>query len=277
MKIVITGAKGQLGQEMQLAFKSEKIFPFNKTTLDVTKERVVNEVVSRIKPDIIIHSAAYTNVEKAETEPEKAFETNLIGTVNIAKAAEKTKAQLLFLSTDYVFDGKKTSPYEVNDNKNPLNIYGLSKSAAEDAAIYLCEATKVIRISWLVGQYGNNFVNKMLQLASHQKQINVVNDQIGLPTFTADLVKTMKQLLYVKPGVYHVANQGCCSWYELARELYRLKKVNPDLVQPVSSEQYIQKARRPNYSVLSLNSLREVGVQMPRKWNDALQALMKGE
>ena len=278
-KVLVTGAKGQLGSDLVqiLTLSGYQVFGLGRTDLDITKEEEVNNVISQIQPDIIIHSAAYTHVDKAETESDFAFYINAIGTRNIAIAAEKIQSKLVYISTDYVFDGSSTIPYHEFSPVSPINIYGSSKLAGENMVRDFHSKYFIVRTSWVFGINGNNFVKTMLELSKEKEQLKVVNDQIGSPTYTIDLSKCILQLMEsTKYGIYHVSNTGSCSWYEFAKEIFnQIKK--PIKLEPCSTDEFPRKAKRPKYSVLDHLSLRINQFSPMPTWKDALTRFLFDE
>lgn len=275
MKILVTGASGQLGQYIQQFFFQSKnsfeLFPFNKKTLDVTNLEMVLNKIEECRPDVIIHGAAFTQVDEAEVKIDKTYQINAIGTRNIAIASEKVGAKLIYISTDYVFNGKKSGAYNEYDVVSPLGVYGLSKKAGEDFVKSFSSRWFIIRTAWLYGAYGTNFVKTMLNLATKDEPLKVVNDQIGSPTYARDLVEFIFQLLQTELyGIYHVSNCGYCSWYEFAQSIFRAAGLNIE-VNPCSSNEFPRRAPRPAYSVLDHMAIRINGFQDLRTWQEALQ------
>jgi dTDP-4-dehydrorhamnose reductase len=278
IKVLITGAQGQLGQELAIHLKQEpfEVFGYGRERFDITNQAQVNQVVDEIKPDIIVHCAAYTKVDDAEKEQDLAFLINAIGTRNIAISSEKYGSKLVYFSTDYVFNGEENKPYTEFDNTNPLGVYGKSKLAGEHFVRDFHSKFFIVRTSWVFGKYGNNFVKTMLRLGQEKEQISVVNDPIGCPTYTLDLAKFIIQLIQTeKYGIYHVSNSGNCSWYEFAKEIFRISGL-PTSVVPITTEQFPRPAPRPKYSVFEHLALRLNGFPELRKWEDALADFLKG-
>lgn len=277
MKVMVTGAGGQLGRELsvQLQAAGYEVHAFDRKRLDITDANRVHNTVIKVKPNAIIHAAAYTAVDDAEQESDRAYRTNAIGTRNIAAAAEETGAKLVYISTDYVFDGEKDTPYREYDTPNPVNEYGRSKLAGERFVQLLCGRWYIVRVSWLYGAYGNNFVRTMLTLAAERRKLQVVDDQRGSPTYTADAARFISALIATPYyGIYHATNSGSCSWYELAREIFALKGLDTE-VEPVPTEHYPRPARRPRYSVLDPMAIRAEGFAPMRHWRDALKDFIR--
>ncbi|WP_050943048.1 dTDP-4-dehydrorhamnose reductase [Bacillus methanolicus] len=277
LKILITGSNGQLGKELerQLSF-SHIVVSLAKHNLDITSKEDVEKIISNMKPQIIIHAAAFTAVDQCETYRKKAFETNSLGAFYVAQAADKVDARLFYISSDYVFDGNKQSPYLEEDEPNPQSIYGLSKWLGEELILPFHHVT-VIRTSWLYGHEGKNFVKTMLELAKKNRTIQVVNDQIGSPTYVKDLSETIIHLFDKKNGIYHVSNSGSCTWYEFAKAIFEEAGFNPKYVLPTTTEEYGAIAPRPRFSVLGHNALLRETVKIPRPWNEALKEFIRKE
>ena len=243
--VMVTGAKGQLGSELVTLLKLSgyQVFGLGKSDLDIINVEEVNKIIAFINPDIIIHCAAYTQVDKAESEPDLAFLINAIGTRNIAIAADRNQSKLVYISTDYVFDGKSTKPYHEFSPVSPINTYGSSKLAGEMMVRYFHSKFFIVRTSWVFGMYGNNFVKTMLQLSKEKDQLKVVNDQIGCPTYTVDLSTCIVQLMKTnKYGIYHVCNTGSCTWFEFAKEIFRQTNHSVKL-EPCTTEEFQKESK----------------------------------
>lgn len=264
MKVLVTGANGMLGQDLCPVFEDNGLYviPMGREDLDVTDYKGAKAVIERIKPQIIVHLAAYTNVDKAEDEPEKAFKINETGALNIAKISKELGAIMVYVSTDYVFDGTKNSSYTPDDTLNPINKYGLSKLRGEEAVKNNTDKYYIVRTSWLYGLSGKNFVETMISLSTKQNEIKVVDDQAGCPTYTVDLSMGILRTIGKPFGIYHIANEGETTWYDFAKEIFRLKNIQTELI-PCTTEEFPRKAKRPKYSVLQ-NS-----IEM-RPWREAL-------
>ncbi|MDQ0339459.1 dTDP-4-dehydrorhamnose reductase [Caldalkalibacillus uzonensis] len=272
-KVLVTGANGQLGYDMIKVFNSKEfdVVGFGKSELNVANQDLVNEIIYNVKPDIVIHCAAYTNVDQAETEPNKAFLVNAIGARNIAVATERFGAKLVYISTDYVFDGQKKEPYHEFDQPCPINIYGKSKLAGEQYVRDFHSRYFIVRTSWVYGKNGNNFVKTMLKLAKEKKALKVVNDQKGCPTYTVDLANVILELVRSeKYGIYHVTNSGSCTWYEFANTIFEHANINVN-VEACTTKDFPRPAMRPANSILDHLSLRLNGYKEVRHWKDALQ------
>lgn len=277
MKILITGAKGQLGYKIKelLACEHKSILT-DRAEMDIADLKTVESVILETRPDFVIHTAAYTKVDQAEAEVDLCRKINIVGTKNIAWVCQKIGASLIYISTDYVFDGQKKSPYLESDKANPLNVYGQTKFEGEKIVATFVKNYYIIRTAWLFGESDPenprpNFVQTMLQLASEKSVLKVVSDQIGSPTYTKDLTEAISQILIQKPvaGIYHFSGEGECSWYDFAKEIFRLKSIDINL-QPIASADYPQKAHRPRYSYLSKEKIqKELSVKV-RNWRQML-------
>lgn len=275
--ILVTGSGGQLGKEISLLLKSNDInfFAYDRDQLDITNIETLERVFEKNKPKIVYHCAAYTAVDAAEDEGSEQNElVNVLGTENIAKMCQKYNSTLIFISTDYVFDGKeRDNGYLETDITNPINAYGRAKQEAEQIVQQYCSKFYIIRTSWVFGQYGKNFVYTMMTLAEKNDKITVVNDQIGRPTWTKSLAEFMIFLTkkHASYGIYHFANEGTCTWYEFAKEIL---KNQPVKIEPVTSDIFKQKAMRPTFSVLSLEKTNATGFQNI-SWQEALEKFKK--
>ncbi len=279
MKILVTGAKGQLGSAIVQELKKrgyKNIFPIDKDDLDISHEEEVNELVLKLKPDVIMHNAAYTQVDKAEKEQELVYKINVLGSKYLAYASKIINAKFVFISTDYVFDGKGNNFYEIDDKKNTLSVYGKSKSCAEDIIINLLDKYFIVRTSWVFSKTGNNFINTILKLISQgKKELNVVSDQIGSPTYADDLANLLINMIESeKYGIYHATNEGICSWAELA--LFVVNELKLDVkINFVSTKEYeklvLNQAKRPLNSRLSKKSLLINGFSLLPSWQDAVR------
>jgi len=269
MRVTILGASGLLGKELMRHWLGDELVGLGSKDADLRDADRVSEAVEKSRPDWIVLSAAYTNVDGCENHPELAFAVNRDGPVNVARVAKRIGAKLLFLSSDYVFDGKKTSPYEAEDRRDPRSVYGRSKAEAEVQLLEMLPEVCIARTSWLFGTGGKCFPDTILKLASSRPALDVVNDQRGDPTYAVDLAKAIIELCRKDAsGIVHVTNAGECSWFEFAREIIRGAGLATE-VRPVSSEQMTRPAPRPAYSVLSAKSLQAHGISMPT-WQDAL-------
>ena len=272
MRVTVFGASGLLGQELVRAAEARgaKLTALSSKDADLRDHARVEQVIRDSRPEWIILSAAFTDVDGCEANPDLALAVNCQGAVHVAQAARKVGLHLMFLSTDYVFDGTKGSPYEISDPRNPINVYGESKARAEERLLEMVSDVCIVRTSWLFGHGGRCFPATILKLAATRPEISVVNDQRGSPTFTHDLAPTVIQLCdQGARGIVHATNSGDCTWYEFAKEIMRMSGL-PAAVKPVSTAEFPRPARRPAYSVLSAASLAAHGIQMP-SWQDALR------
>lgn len=279
MKILVTGNAGQLGHDVVNDARARGIdaIGVDVAEMDITDQTQVEEMISRGNYDAVVHCAAWTAVDKAE-DPE-LFDTvravNATGTGYIAKVCRELDIPLMYFSTDYVFDGQGTRPWQPDDPKNPLNVYGLTKSEGED---FVLQNPKnyILRISWVFGANGTNFIKTMLRLAENHDHLTVVNDQVGLPTYTLDLARLAVDMIQTdKYGTYHVANTGeYISWYDFAREIFRQAGRKID-VEPVTSDQYPAAAKRPSNSRMDLSRVEEEGFEPLPSWQDALARYLK--
>ena len=274
--ILITGSNGQLGTEL-CHLLDERNISYTATDsaeMDITDKDAVDAVFQAVKPTFVFHCAAYTAVDKAEDEGKELDEKiNVSGTKNIAEAAEAAGAVLVYISTDYVFDGTNAGEYPVDAETNPKNEYGRTKLAGEQLVQSICSNYYIIRTSWVFGQYGHNFVYTMRRLAETYPILTVVSDQVGRPTWTRTLAEFMVHVMETKPatGIYHLSNDNSCSWYEFACEI--LKDFDVE-VKPVTSEEYPQKAYRPKHSVMDLSKAKATGFAIPT-WQEALASFVK--
>lgn len=251
MKILVTGSNGMLGQDLCpiLEDNGYEVVETDIDSLDITKENTCEKFLSQKLPEIVIHCAAYTNVDGAEEALDSARKINAEGTKNIAKSCQKIGATMIYISTDYVFDGQKNTPYTPKDTPNPINNYGLTKLQGEEFVKKFCDKYYIIRTSWLYGHHGNNFVETMLSLGRNKKELKVVNDQIGSPTWTVDLSNEIVKVLDKDYGIYHISGSGETSWHDFAKEIFTQENLNVNL-KPCSSEEFSRPAKRPKYSVL---------------------------
>ncbi|MGR3741275.1 dTDP-4-dehydrorhamnose reductase [Companilactobacillus sp. DQM5] len=277
MKTLITGGNGQLGTELKklLDEKNEIYTATDSKELDITNEQAVNNYFLENKPEIVYHCAAYTAVDAAEEEPGKLIneKVNIEGTKNIAQAAQNVGATLIYVSTDYVFDGKNEKMYTEDSPANPKNEYGKTKLAGEQLVSSILDKYYIIRTSWVFGEFGKNFVYTMLKLAENHSRLTVVNDQVGRPTWTRTLAEFMTYVVEneVEYGLYQLSNDNSCTWYEFASEILRNKNVE---VKPVTSEEFPQKAYRPKHSIMDLSKAKSTGFKIPT-WQEALSKFME--
>ena len=274
MKVMIIGATGLLGKALTREWAGDDVVGLGSRDLDIRDAQRVKEVVNANRPEWIVLAAAYTDVDGCESHRDLAFAVNRDGAVNVAAAAKTCAARLLFLSSDYVFDGKKTSPYEIQDARNPQSVYGRSKAEAEVRLLEALPECCIARTSWLFGAGGKCFPDTILKLAATRPAIDVVDDQRGCPTYSVDLAQAIIGLCRTDAaGIVHVTNAGECSWFDFAREIVRAAGLPAD-VRPVGSKQMARPAPRPSYSVLSAVSLQGYGIHLP-SWKDALRRYLQ--
>ncbi len=269
MRIALTGAGGMLGSDIQRVFRDTDIVGFMHKDLDITSIDTVNERIRAVRPDFLIHAAAFTDVDRCESEVEKAYLVNGIGTRNIAMVCEDIKCPVVYISTDYVFDGSRGAPYNEWDATNPINRYGLSKLMGEEFVKALTNRFYIVRTSWLYGSSGRNFVDTILRLLSERDSISVVNDQKGCPTYTVDLALKLRELIGKGYGIYHIVNTGSCTWYDFAVAIASYKGVTKKII-PVTSEAINRPAKRPASSVLENTFLKLEGIGELRNWKEAV-------
>jgi dTDP-4-dehydrorhamnose reductase len=281
-KILVTGANGQLGNEIRRLCRNFPGLEFIFTDvdmLDITNPDAVSVFMEASKPAIVVNCAAYTNVDGAEVNVKNVRKINSLAPQVLAAACAMQDAFLVHISTDYVFDGEATEPYTENDETNPISVYGNSKLEGEEKIKTVFDNYLIIRTSWMYSEFGHNFVRSILALAKERDTLEIVNDQIGSPTYARDLANCIidiiiKSILNPKaylPGIYHYANQGVCSWYEFASEILNIAGIKSCKLIPVSTEQYPAVAKRPKYSVLDTSKVREsFGIGIPN-WRDSLR------
>ncbi len=277
MKVLVTGVKGQLGHDVvnELTSRGMEAVGVDIDEMDITDAASVNQVIGQAAPDAVIHCAAYTAVDAAEDNEAVCRKVNVDGTRNIAEACKKTGAKMLYISTDYVFDGQGTRPWEPEDERHPLNVYGQSKCDGEIAVQETLDNYFIVRIAWVFGLNGKNFVRTMLKLAENHDSLTVVNDQFGSPTYTYDLSKLLVDMIQTdKYGIYHATNEGICTWYEFACEIFRQAGISIK-VAPVSAAEYPAKAKRPENSRMSKEKLTENGFERLPSWQDALKRYLE--
>ncbi len=269
MRVTIFGATGLLGKALIRAWGEDEVSGFGSKDGDVRNARQVQGLIERTRPEWIILAAAYTDVDGCETNPGLAHAINTDGAIHVARAAERSGASLLFVSTDYVFDGTKTTPYEANDSRAPRTVYGRSKADAEAAITQIVPKSCIVRTSWLYGAEGRCFPDTILKLAASRPAIDVVDDQRGCPTYAPDLARAIVQLCHAgASGIVHATNRGDCTWFEFAREILS-QAGSPAAVRATTSDKFVRPASRPKYSVLSSASLENYGITLP-PWQDAL-------
>lgn len=277
MLVLVTGVNGQLGFDVvkELTAKGHEAVGVDRAQLDITDEKAVSLYVENLKPDAIIHCAAYTNVDGAEADREGAYKVNALGTKYLAEAAKLVGSKMVYVSTDYVFDGNGTEPYEVDHQTSPLGVYGETKLDGEKILQETLDEFFIVRTAWVYGINGNNFVKTMLKLGQDRKELGVVYDQVGSPTYTVDLAKLLVELISSnKYGVYHASNEGVCSWYDFAVEIFQQTGMDVK-VNPLTSDEFPRPAARPKYSVLSKKKIVDQGFTPLRDWKEALKDYLK--
>jgi dTDP-4-dehydrorhamnose reductase len=277
MKIVVTGVKGQLGYDVVRVLKSRgynDILGIDIEDLDITNESDVDNFFETNRPDAIVHCAAYTAVDKAEDNVNVCMKVNVTGTRYLVDQAKKYNAKFVYISTDYVFDGKKAGAYEIDDTPNPESVYGVTKHLGEKETLKH-DKHFIVRISWVFGKNGFNFVKTMLRLGNEKEFLNVVNDQFGSPTYTYDLSRLLVDMIETdKYGIYHATNEDTCTWYEFTKEIFNQANINLK-VNPILTSDYPTKAKRPTNSVMSKSSLDSNGFKRLPSWKDALNRYLK--
>lgn len=276
MKIIVTGSKGQLGHDVieELNKRGHIVIGVGREEMDITHLTDVEEVFTREKADIVIHCAAYTAVDAAEDNIETARTVNTGGTENIAYICSKLDMKMIYISTDYVFNGEGDKPWEPEDEQNPLNIYGQTKYEGELAVQKYLKDYYIVRVSWTYGLTGKNFVKTMLRLGKEKGEVKVVKDQIGSPTFTKDLSVLLADMAASdRYGIYHASNEGMCSWYEFACEIFKKADINVNVI-PIDSNEFPVRAKRPKNSRMSKEKLKREGFSTLRPWQEALSEFL---
>lgn len=278
MKVLVTGIKGQLGHDVvnELEKRGHEAFGVDIEEMDITDAGQVRRVMQSTAPDAVIHCSAYTAVDRAEDELQLCRRINAEGTKYIAEECARMDCKLLYLSTDYIFSGGGERPWEPEDEAEPLNVYGLTKYEGEQEITKRLEKYFIVRISWVFGINGNNFIKTMLRLGKERGAVSVVNDQIGSPTYTYDLAVLLVDMIESEAyGSYHASNEGFCSWYEFAKEIFRAAGMDQVQVTPVSSDEFPAKAKRPSNSRMSKEKLVKNGFNKLPDWQDAVRRYLK--
>lgn len=284
-KVLLIGAKGQVGQELQVTLPQlGEVISIGREELDLTNSEKISQLIREIHPDYLVNAAAYTAVDKAETEPDLAYSINATAPKIMAEAAEKIKAKFLHISTDYVFDGRKNTPYLETDMTNPLGVYGQSKLRGEEEIKTVNSQAIILRTAWVYGSYGkSNFVKTMVRLGKEREELKVVVDQVGSPTWAKDIAAAITQLLINAdnpPGIYNFTNSGVASWFDLTKAIFEEAKISgiPLKIQrviPITTAEYPTPAVRPAYSVLSGQKISQQLGYIPPYWRDSLKAMLK--
>lgn len=278
MKVLVTGKTGQLGHDVLLELKKRghEAVGTGSADMDITDEQAVRRVLLSERPGAVIHCAAYTAVDEAQDKETVCRSVNVDGTANIARACREIGSRMLYLSTEYVFSGEGTRPWEPDDTAEPLNVYGRTKYEGELEVRRYLERYFIVRISWIYGVNGKNFVKTMRRLGKERGAVNVVDDQIGSPTYTRDLAVLLVDMIESeKYGVYHASNEGVCSWYEFAREIFKESGMENVAVTPVPTEAFPAKAVRPKNSRMSKEKLTTNGFSRLPSWQDALRRFIR--
>ncbi|MBE9243988.1 dTDP-4-dehydrorhamnose reductase [Microcystis aeruginosa LEGE 00239] len=283
-KVLLIGAKGQVGQELQVTLPQlGEVISIGREELDLTNSEKISQLIREIHPDYLVNAAAYTAVDKAETEPDLAYSINSIAPKIMAESAEKIKAKFLHISTDYVFDGRKNTPYLETDLTNPLGVYGQSKLRGEEEIKTVNSQAIILRTAWVYGSYGkSNFVKTMLRLGKEREELKVVVDQVGSPTWAKDIATAITHLLINvdnPPGIYNFTNSGVASWFDLTKAIFEEAKISgiPLKIQrviPITTAEYPTPAVRPAYSVLSSQKISQQLGYIPPYWRDSLKAML---
>lgn len=277
MKVLVTGVKGQLGFDVvaELEKRNIEAIGVDIDEMDITDSESVNKVIGEAKPDAVIHCAAYTAVDAAEDNVDICRKVNRDGTQNIANVCKKLDCKMIYISTDYVFDGEGERPWEPDDKQTPLNVYGQTKYEGELAVSETLEKFFIVRIAWVFGINGKNFIKTMLNLSKTRDAVSVVNDQFGSPTYTYDLARLLVDMVLTdKYGFYHATNEGIISWYDFACAIFKTAGIDMK-VSPVSSAEYPAKAKRPSNSRMSKEKLTQNGFERLPSWQDALERYIK--
>ena len=273
MKILVTGVKGQLGYDVVKALESRGYQPVgvDREEMDLMNNNMIQNFIMNLKPEAIIHCAAYTAVDQAEEEVEICYQINAEAVKVIAECAKTLDIPMIYISTDYVFDGTKASEYVETDIPNPINVYGASKLKGEQYVQQLLEKFYIVRISWVFGINGNNFIKTMQRLGNEHDELNIIHDQVGSPTYTADLASLLVDMIETnRYGIYHATNEGYCSWYEFAAEIFKQSQLDVTL-HPITTDQYKTKAKRPLNSKMSKQKLSDYGFHRLPTWQEALK------
>jgi dTDP-4-dehydrorhamnose reductase len=280
MKTIVIGANGQLGSDIVEVFGKNNVIPLTHSDIEITDTDSVSRVFKKFKPDKVINVAALSNVPECEKNPKKAFEVNALGIRNLAIACKEVEATFLHISTDYVFDGEKSTPYIEDDLPNPLNVYGITKLAGEYFVKAILEKYFIVRTSGLYGKYlcrskGSNFIDKMIAMSEKQEEVRVVSDEVLTPTYTRDLAIKIRELIERdNHGMYHITNSGGCSWHEFAQAIFSFLKTDVKLVK-IEQKEFPSLVKRPKYSVLSNEKLKTIGINSLRPWQEALKDYLR--
>ena len=278
MKVLVTGVKGQLGYDVvkECEKRGIEVIGVDVEEMDITDAAACEQVITEAKADAVIHCAAYTAVDAAEDNEDLCRKVNAEGTRNIAEVCRKLDIKMMYFSTDYVFNGQGERPWEPDDPREPLNVYGQTKYEGELAVQELLEKYFIVRIAWVFGVNGKNFIKTMLRLGKERGAVSVVDDQIGSPTYTYDLARLVVDMIQTdRYGIYHATNEGLCSWYEFACQIFKAAGMNQVKVTPVDSTAFPAKAKRPHNSRMDKSKLAENGFEPLPSWEDALERYLK--
>lgn len=277
MKVLVTGINGQLGYDVVKELDKRGYIPIgvDREKVDLTDLSSINNLIKDSEVDAVIHCAAYTSVDKAEDDKELCEIVNILSVKEIVNTCKELDIPLVYISTDYVFDGTKEGEYIETDLVNPINVYGRTKLMGEAFVKDILDKYFIVRISWVFGENGNNFIDTMLRLSKEHKELNIINDQVGSPTYTKDLAPLLVDMIQTnKYGTYHATNEGFCSWYEFAKEIFKVKNIDIK-VNPITTDKYITKAKRPLNSKMSKEKLEQNGFKRLRPWQEALKDYLK--
>ena len=277
MRVLVTGVKGQLGYDVvkELEKRGHRPIGVDRDEMDLMDNDAIRTFIMNLKPDAIIHCAAYTAVDKAEEEVDTCYQINAESVKVIAQCAKVLDVKMIYISTDYVFDGTKEGEYVETDFPNPINVYGASKLKGEQYVQALLEKYYIVRISWVFGVNGSNFIKTMRRLGTERDELNIINDQVGSPTYTADLAPLLVDMMETnKYGIYHATNEGFCSWYEFANEIFKQSRIEVK-TNPITTDQYPTAAKRPMNSKMSKAKLKANGFSILPTWQQALAHYLK--
>ena len=278
MKVLVTGIGGQLGHDVvrELEQRGQDVVGVGREEMDITDAEKVGEVIRACAPDAVIHCSAYTAVDRAEDEADQCRKVNVDGAKNIAEVCAERDCKMIYISTDFVFSGEGERPWETDDAAGPISVYGRTKYEGETEVKSRLDKFFIVRISWVFGKNGNNFVKTMLRIGKENGAVKVVDDQIGSPTYTRDMAVLLADMVQTeKYGVYHASNEGFCSWYEFAKEIFRLAGMDEVSVTPITSDQFPAKAKRPFNSRMSKEKLIKEGFNKLPSWQDALKRYLQ--
>ncbi|MCL6588993.1 MAG: dTDP-4-dehydrorhamnose reductase [Firmicutes bacterium] len=275
MKIVITGSKGQLGNSLREILADDELYLVDLPELNLISYQATMKYISQVQPEVVIHCAAKTHVDDCELKPDEAYAANVMATKNVVNACQAIDAALVYVSTDYVFDGRGNQPYREYDRCNPQSVYGKTKWQGEEIVKMGLRRFYIARTAWLFGDVGHNFVRTILKLAGEKDLLKIVNDQFGCPTYAFDLAEAIHQLIRTKSyGIYHITNEGNCSWFEFTQQILDQAGIKGVKVEPITTEELNRPALRPKYSILAKDALKNLGIEMPR-YQDALQRFFR--